>query len=150
NAFGSGTANVTLVVGDFSGTDSVRVTTPFNQFQTTAEPVIVNASGTFDISGSTLTQTISALDIRGGSVRTGTNILQTNGTVTGLAASTIGSTVTSATLTGNWLLGAGTTVNVADTGSTPGLVIPAVISGNQSLTKGGAGTLLLNGVVANT
>src|SRR5262249_13510297 len=43
-----------LVVGDFSGTDTVRVATGtnVNQFPT-AEPVIVNASGTFDTSGST-------------------------------------------------------------------------------------------------
>ena len=36
----------TLVVGNFSGTDTVKVTTNFNQFANTNEPVIVNGSGT--------------------------------------------------------------------------------------------------------
>src|SRR5262249_12559182 len=39
---------------------------------------------------------------------------------------------------------------VADGGTTRGLAIPAVISGANSLTKGGAGTLVFNGTAANT
>src|SRR5262249_3138152 len=82
-------------------------------------------------------------------VQTGTNTLQTNGTITGLAASTAGGTVATSMIGGKLLLAAATTVNVADAGAVPGLAIPAVISGAVSLTKGGAGTLIFNGSTAN-
>src|SRR5262249_40975526 len=43
----------TLVVGDFSGSAVAKVTSAFNNFNT-AEPVIANSSGTFDISSTTV------------------------------------------------------------------------------------------------
>src|SRR5439155_20160298 len=58
----------TLVVGDFSGTDTLKVTT--GNAQMGSVPVIVNASGTLDISGSSTAQTIGNLDVRGGTVKT--------------------------------------------------------------------------------
>src|SRR5262249_20759954 len=141
----------TLVVGDFSGADSVKVTSAFNNFNT-AQPVIVNSSGTFDTSGSTVTQTLTTLEVRGGLVKSGTSTLQTNNTITGLATSTTGDTVAGGTITGNLLLAASTTINVADSGTNPGLTISAPISSGAgvNLTKGGAGTLTLNAAAANT
>jgi autotransporter-associated beta strand protein len=139
-----------LAVGDFSGTDTVRIVTNFNNFNT-AEPVIVNSSGTLDVSGSTVTQTFSTLDVRGGTVTTGSNIFQTNSTITGVATSTIGSTIATGTIAGKLnLTGSPTTINVADSGTTAGLAISALVSGAVGLTKGGAGTLQLTGTVANT
>src|SRR5262249_28243158 len=141
-----------LVVGDFSGTDSVVVTTNVAQMGST--PTIVNSSGVLDISNSTTAQTIGTLEVRGGGLvkTTGTNnnTLNVGATVTGIATSTTGATVATATIPGNLNLTAATTVNVADSGTTPGLAIPALISGAQALTKGGAGTLVLNGTVSNT
>ena len=126
------------------------MTQSFNQFPT-AEAVLVNASGTLDISSVGTTQTISTLDVRGGTVATGTNTLQTNSTITGLAASTIGTTVVPGTIKGNLLLtGNPTTINTADSNTTQGLNISALISGSVGVTKGGAGTLQLNGSAANT
>ena len=84
-------------------------------------------------------------------VGTSNNTLQTNNTITGIATSTIGSTVLCGTITGNLLLAANpTTINVADSVSVAGLAIPALISGAVGITKGGAGTLLLDGTAANT
>ena len=148
----------TLVIGDFNHTATVRLSgsgsSNFNQFPT-AEPVTVNAFGTFDISAPTAvtTQTISTLDLRGGLAKTvGTvnNILQTTSTITGVATSTTGSTIIPGTITGFLTSTAATTVNVADSGTVRGLTIPAVISGTQSIAKGGAGTLLFNSTAANT
>ena len=217
----------TLVVGDFGNAATARVTSAFNNFATTNEPVIVNGGGLFDVSASTVTQTITELDVRGGTVNVGANNLQTNNVITGLAASTTGTTVVSGTITGSindfisgatesgtivtittstphgFLVGesvtvtgvgvfgyngtytitsvptpttftytdtaglvasgggiayAGTllltqsptTINVADSGTTPGLNIPAIIAGAVGLTKAGDGTLVLDGSVANT
>ena len=74
-----------LVVGAFSGSATVRVASGFNQ--TNNQPVIVNASGILDLSGGTASgQTIAALDVRGGTVKTNTNTTQTltfNGAPTG-------------------------------------------------------------------
>jgi fibronectin-binding autotransporter adhesin len=134
-----------LVVGDFSGTDTVRVATNFNQ--TSAQALTVNSSGTFDVSGSAAAQTVGNLEVRGGLVKTtGTNnnTLNVGAAITGLAASTTGATVAAATISGNLALTTTTTVNTADSGTTPALTITAVISGTQSLTKGGAGTLIFN------
>src|SRR6185312_10784214 len=96
-----------------------------------------------------VTQTFTTLDVRGGRVTTGANIIQTNNTVTGVATSTTGATIATGTITGKFNLTAAA-INVADSGSTAGLAIPALISGAAGLTKGGAGTLQLAGSVANT
>ena len=138
-----------LVIGDFSGADTVNVTSSFNQFPT-AEPVFVNGSGTLDISGSGATQTFTTLELRGVTVNTSGNTLQTNNTITGIATSTIGSTIATGSINGKLALAANTTINTADSGAAMGLAIPALISGAFALTKGGAGTLLLNGNVSNT
>ena len=144
-----------LVVGTFGNAATVKLgntgSSNFNQFST-AEPIIVNASGTLDISGSTAatTQTITTLDVRGGTVKTGTNTLSLNNTITGLAANTTGTTAVSGTISGNLTMTANITVNTADVGTTPGLAISALISGAFTLTKGGQGTLLLDGTAANT
>ena len=57
----------TLVVGNFGGAATVKVTNNSNQF-TTAERVIVNFGGTFHVSNGgaiTVLQTVSTLDLRG-------------------------------------------------------------------------------------
>ena len=140
----------TLVVGNFTGRVTLKVTSAFNNFPT-VEPIIVNNS-TFDISNTAITQTITTLDLRGGIVRTtgaNNNILSVNNTIIALPASTGAAAVTSNSITGNLLLAATDTINVLDDGVL-GLSISALISGANGITKNGAGTLTLNGTAANT
>ena len=145
-----------LVIGDFSHTTAVTVSSSgssnFNQFHHRQRAwVFVNGNGTFNVSGPTAatTQAITTLDVRGGSIITGTNTLQTNNTITGIADGTAG------LISGKLALAAATTINVVDddqsaTVAVPGLTISAVISGAFALTKGGPGTLILDGTAANT
>ncbi len=103
-----------VVVGNFGSTASVKVTAASNEFNT-AEPIIVNRGGTFDISGASNTaQSASNLDLRAGTVTMGTNTLNVGGTVTGLATSTTGATIAGNTLAGLVNLTANATINTAD------------------------------------
>ena len=63
----------TLVVGGLQQrTATAKVGTNYNQFATTIEPVIVNGAGTLDLTGVTAPETIGALDVRGGTVKSST------------------------------------------------------------------------------
>lgn len=141
----------TLIVGAFGTAATVRTTTNFNNLNT-AQPVILNAGGTFDISGSTAIQTASNLDLRGGTLTVGTNTLGVNGTLNALPVSTTGTTIVGNTIAGILALGGNTTINTIDNGAVIGLTIPAVITQTavSNLTKGGAGTLALTGTAPNT
>ena len=106
--------------------------------------VVVNNGGTYDLNN--FSDTIGALTVNsgatGGTVTTGTGTLTLGGNV----ASTGGAA--NATISGNLALGGNrtfTTTNAAD-----GLTVSAVISGVNTLTKAGAGTLTLSGANAYT
>ena len=104
--------------------------------------VVVNNGGTYDLNN--FSDTIGALTVNsgatGGTVTTGTGTLTLGGNVTSTGGAA------NATISGNLALGGNrtfTTTNAAD-----GLTVSAVISGANTLTKAGAGTLTLSG--ANT
>jgi hypothetical protein len=76
-----------VVVGTYSGSATLQVTTNNNQTNTAA--VFVNATsnggGVFNLFNSTTTQTVGTLQVDGGTVNTGGNILTLGGNVVGLA-----------------------------------------------------------------
>ena len=129
----------TLTVGDGSGAASSAVTRLLASNQMPATTVSVNSDGLLDLN--TFSESIGALNMTGGSVTTGTGTLTLGGDVTGNASSS------SATISGNLALGASRIFNIADDGtSLQDMIVSAVISGSAfSLTKNGAGTLVLNG-----
>jgi fibronectin-binding autotransporter adhesin len=104
--------------------------------------VTVSDGGTYDLNG--FSDTIGALTVSsgttGGTVTTGAGTLTLGGTVTSSGAAT------NALISGNLALGANRIFSV--TNAADGLSVSAVISGNFTLTKQGAGTLMLSG--ANT
>ena len=164
NAYNSGvganTNTAGLLIGDFNGTATVRVTTPFSQMPT--QPVIVNGpAATLDITANAapsaaINQTIGTLELRGATINTTPNTptlandtLTVGATVTGLPDSTTGTTVVGSTIMGSLILTSNpTNFNVADAttaaGTTFGLAIPAIISGPDGLSKAGSGTLTLS------
>ena len=116
-----------LSVGDFNGGVTAKVTTGFSQLGPVSNPVplYLQGGGTLDISGSTAVQSIATLDMRGGTVLTGSNTLTVDGAVTALAIGTVSSAIS-----GNLLLGTTNGIfSTVDSGTTPGLVVNAQISG---------------------
>ena len=127
-----------LVIGDGAGTDTVRLNA--NNQIADASAVTVNSSGVFDLNGNS--DTIGTLTMTGGSVTTGVGTLTLGGNVTGNAAST------PATISGKLALGGNRTFTIADGAALEDMAISAVISGSNTVTKSGAGTLVFSG--ANT
>ena len=107
-----------------------------------SQPVSVNSAGLLDLN--TFSETIGALAMSGGSVSNGT--LTLNGNVTGTSSAS-----GAARISGNLNLGAVTrTFDIADGPQAPDVVLDAVVSGRDGLTKQGSGSLQLAGVDANT
>lgn len=124
-----------LIIGDGSGTDTVRLITTNNIANTV--PITINSSGILDLAN--LNETIGPLTLQGGQVTTGTGVLTLNGDVTVNAAPT------EAQISGNLSLGGATRTFTLENGvPLDDLVISAVIS-NGALTKMGGGMLLLSG-----
>ena len=95
------TANVAAVPlalsdGDFNGSVTVKVTTNFSQLGSASSPapVYVNGGGTLDLgSATTAGQSVSSLDVRGGTVLTASNTLTLGGPVTALAVGTVSGSI---------------------------------------------------------
>jgi autotransporter-associated beta strand protein len=130
-----------LVVGDGSGTDTVRLAQD-HQLGDTAR-VTVSASGLLDLNDRN--DTIGPLTMTGGRVRTGTGTLTLNGDV----AATSDTAENAATIEGRLALGnvAARRVAVRRGTASSDLVIDAVIplAGTAGLTKTGDGVLELRG-----
>ncbi len=132
-----------IVVGDGSGTDTLRLDAA-NQIAD-FQAVTVNSSGVFNLNN--FNETLSGLNMTGGSITTGTGIL----TVTSSSALTSSASASSATIAGSLNLTAfSSTLDVADGAAGVDVNISASVSGSANLVKSGAGTLLLSGSSANT
>jgi fibronectin-binding autotransporter adhesin len=111
--------------------------------------VTVNNSGVFDLNGNN--ETINAINMTGGSVKTGSGILGiANGAGSGITTSASGNV---ATVTGNVQLQAATTTfTVARGTAATDLAINGPISSTSTgnLVKAGNGILLFSGTTANT
>ena len=113
-----------------------------------ATGVVVEGPATLNMSGSSInpltkSQTVSTLDVRGGTVSTGSNSITLNGTLTGLVSGGITGTVS-----GNVILGGNEQFAAADAGGVSGLTVSAIVSGAFGITKQGVGTVVL--AAANT
>ena len=116
-----------LVIGDETGTDTVRLNAS-NQITDTAT-LTINSSGFFNLNN--FSETITSLTMSAGSVSTGTGTLTLGGNLTG------NTNASSATITGNLNLGGTTrTFNIADGFATVDMLIGAVIA-NGGLVKTG-------------
>jgi len=125
----------TLVIGDGVGTDTVLLNGS-NQINNKA--VTINSSGVLDLN--TNSDAIGTLTMTGGSVMTETGTFTLGGNVTTNAFSS------SATISGNFNLGANRTFTVADGTAADDLVVSANInSSGANLTKAGAGRMVLSG-----
>lgn len=137
NSSATFTGNVAIEAGTIRLGNSNVLNSATNVSLSTA-----NSYGTLDLANNN--QGLGNITfVSGGLIKTGTGTLSLNGNVT------TQSSATSATITGNVNLGASTrTLNVADGGVTPDLVISANIAGTGGLNKTGSGSLQLSG--ANT
>ncbi len=128
-----------LTVGDGTGgsnADVVRLSAS-NQIPN-ASAVTVNSSGLLDLNGFSDTINLSANN--GGAVATGTGTLTMAGDLVALS-----SNGTPATISGNLNLGGNRTFTVNNGSSTIDLDISASISGANTLSKQGTGTMQLSG-----
>lgn len=136
----SGTA---LVIGDTSGgadADVVRLAT--NSGILPATSVTITSSGLLDLNGQN--QTLSALTLVGGKIKTGAGTLTADGTLSAQASAS------GASIEGNLSLGGGTRLlNVGNGTATDDLTVNATVV-DGSLTKVGSGTLVLSGTAVNT
>jgi autotransporter-associated beta strand protein len=124
-----------LVIGDGVGTDTVQLNGP-NQINNKA--VTINSSGVLDLNANS--DAIGTLTMTGGSVITETGTFTLGGDVTTNAFTA------SATISGNFNLGANRTFTVADGAAADDLVVSANInSSGANLTKAGAGRMVLSG-----
>jgi autotransporter-associated beta strand protein len=148
-----------LTIGDGVGTDIVQLNAS-NQI-VNAGVLTVNSSGQFNLNGFSETVgatsivggsistangsiTLSTLAMTGGSISTGSGTLTLGGTVTGNASAS------SATISGNLALGGARVFAIADGAATADLSISAVMSGAATISKTGAGSLVLSGANTNT
>jgi len=124
-----------LVIGDGVGTDTVFLN---NSNQINNKAVTINSSGVLDLN--TNSDAIGTLTMTGGSVMTETGTFTLGGDVTTNAFTA------SATISGNFNLGANRTFTVADGAAADDLVVSANIdSSGANLTKAGAGRMVLSG-----
>ena len=140
-----------LVVNAFPGfnTSTVKVTT--NNAQLNANgPVFVNGVITgLDTSGSSAAQSITTMDLRGGTVTTGAQTINLGGALTGQPYA-----ATSGTVSGKLAVAATQIVAAGDllvgSTTTPGLIIKASISGVGGITKQATGTVVFQNTASNT
>ena len=102
-----------------------------------SKTVTVTGTGVLDLNN--FSDVIGSLKLTGGTVTTGSGTLTLGGTLTANASAT------TSTITGNLGLGANRTFTINDGTATDDLLVSAVISGAFSLTKSGAGTVVLGG-----
>lgn len=132
------------IVGDGTGTDTLRLGASQQIQDSSSVNVTVNSSGVFDLNG--FNETLSQITLAGGAVTTGSGTL-TIGNLGG-AGITSNASATGASISGNLALAPfSTTITVADGAAASDLTISAAISGNR-IIKEGAGVLVLSG--ANT
>lgn len=134
-----------LVIGDGTGTDTVRL---LQSNQIPAVTVTVNRSGALDLNGQS--DAIGALNLESGpasgaSVSTGAGTLTLGGDVTQTVNGT-GSIGTS--ISGNLALGANRAFTVANGLAVADLTVSSVVTGGFNLQKDGVGTMVMSG--ANT
>jgi len=123
--FGAG-----LVIGDGSGTDTVRYMGN-NQIWSVVTPITINSSGVLDLNG--YNDTASPLTLNGGQITTGAGVLTVSGTVK------IGG---NATVSGNIALSS--TLIFTNTVASTILHMNAGVSGSYGITKTGVGYLFLS------
>ena len=135
-----------LVVNGFTTVGvPVEVISNFTQLYANGGVTINGAAGTLDLSGSAAAQQVSTLDLRAGTVLTGTSSLNIGGAVTGLPVGT-----KSGTISGKLALAVPQIFAAADSGGQPGLNVQASISGVGGIIKQGTGTVVLANAVSNT
>jgi autotransporter-associated beta strand protein len=131
-----------LTVGDGVGLDSVRLLQDEQITQSAGTVVSINSSGQLNLNN--FSETISDLNMTGGSVLAGSGTLTVMGSIMSNAHSG------PATIADRLSFAAGTRmVDVADGAAANDLVISAAIS-SGGLIKSGAGTLMIGGGVANS
>ena len=105
---------------------------------------VVAAAPTLDLNNRS--DTIGALTMTRGTVKTGTGVLGLNGNVTSIAASFPGALISGIVNLGS----VARTFTVAPGSSSAGLLVTAEVRGTGGLIKAGAGILTLAGTTANT
>lgn len=129
------------IVGDGTGTDTLRLGASQQIQDSSSVNVTVNNSGVFDLNG--FNETLAQITLVGGSVTTGSGTL-TIGNLGGYGIASNASS-TGASISGNLDLAPfSTTINVADGTAANDLTISATISGNR-IVKTGGGVLVLSG-----
>lgn len=128
----------TLTVGNGVGASNSAITRWFGSNQIPNPcAVTVNGDGLMDLNN--YSDVIGTLTMTSGNVTTGTGVLTLGGNVTGNASAT------SATISGNLGLGGNRTFTIADGTAVEDMIVSATVSGGNSVTKNGAGTLVFSG-----
>jgi autotransporter-associated beta strand protein len=126
-----------LTVGDSTGASSSAIVKLLAANQIPAVAISINNDGLFNLNNNS--DTVGALAMTSGNVSTGTGTLTLGGDVTTNADST------SAVISGNLGLGGNRNFTVADGAAATDLNVTAVVSGAFTVTKSGAGTMVLAG-----
>ncbi|MFN2507824.1 MAG: beta strand repeat-containing protein [Chthoniobacterales bacterium] len=131
-----------LTIGDGTGNANSAETRWLASNQVPAVTITVNSDGSLNLNN--FSDSIGALVLSGGRVATGTGTLTLGGNITSNGSATSGS------IAGNLALGANRTFTIADGAAAEDLDISAIISGAYTLTKSGAGTMVLSGASTYT
>ncbi|MCX6792637.1 MAG: autotransporter-associated beta strand repeat-containing protein [Candidatus Falkowbacteria bacterium] len=136
-----GVGNLTLsAAGAYTGTTTINnATLTYGASNVISSGAVTVVNGIYDLNGNS--DTIGALNLNAGTVRSGSGTLTLGGTVTTTANNNVSSTIS-----GNLGLGAARSFNIGDSVVDNDVVVSAVISGAFAITKDtGAGVLVFSG-----